>query len=82
MTHNTRSQADQTTAVKLIIIGRAGKYLLTKGLLIAIGAVLVFPSCKSHKLCEAYSDSRPLKHTKTGSASSTHTTTRVGTHNI
>lgn len=52
------------------IIRKAGSFLIRKGLFIAIGASLVLPACKSHKHCDAYSNSTIKKHPGTTSVCS------------
>jgi hypothetical protein len=84
MANKKHSSEDQTPGVNLIIIGKLRSHffskVLVKMVVIAIGASLVLPACKSHKLCEAYSDSRSLKNNTTGSVSSINHTTGVHTN--
>jgi hypothetical protein len=61
----TQKEAIQP-AIQTGMIRTAGSLLIRKGLLIAIGASLVLPACKSHKHCDAYSNSTIKKHVSTG----------------
>ncbi|MFI5149496.1 MAG: hypothetical protein ACHQRM_07150 [Bacteroidia bacterium] len=56
----------QTPAIKLVIIGRKRRSMVLKGMLILAGTALLMPSCKSHKLCEAYSSIESKKVIKSG----------------
>jgi hypothetical protein len=61
-------------AIKLVIIGHKRRSMVLKGMLMLAGAALLMPSCKSHKLCEAYSSIESKKAVKTGSAFSIYQT--------
>jgi hypothetical protein len=63
-----RTQGEAIQPVNHIgIIRKAGSLLIRKGVLIAIGASLVLPACKSHKHCDAYSNSTIKRHGASGS---------------
>jgi hypothetical protein len=82
MAQQNQNQAQQKSNVNLIIIGKMRKVLIGKGLLIAMCASLVLPACKSHKLCEAYSDSRIQKNHKSGPAFSLNQTSKVHSNHL
>jgi hypothetical protein len=62
MASKPQPTAVQETALKSNIIGKAGRLFIRKSLIIAIGASLVLPACKSHKHCDAYSNSTIRKN--------------------
>ncbi len=63
----------QVPAVKLVIFGQQRRSMMLKGIMIFATAIMIFPSCRSHKLCEAYSSIQSEKKIKTGSAFSFYT---------
>jgi riboflavin synthase alpha subunit len=62
----------QRSAFQSIGSGKVARFILRKGLIIAIGASLTLPACQSHKLCEAYSNATLKKNKTATPASSSH----------
>jgi hypothetical protein len=83
MAQQNQNRTQSKWNVNLIVIGKMRRALVVgKVLLIAMGASLVLPSCKSHKLCEAYSDSRIQKNHKSGPAFSLNQTSKVHSNHL
>lgn len=82
MASKPQTTAAQGTALNSNIIGKAGRSFLRKSLIIAIGASLVLPACKSHKHCDAYSNSTIRKDLKSGAAFSVNQNKPAHAHNI
>jgi len=77
MVLNKNIQDSQLPSVKPIFNNQKARVNLFKGVLIVLGLVLMLPSCKSHKLCEAYSDSRLQKDAKSGAVYSFNETSKA-----